>query len=148
MNLKCKYLIRLADGKDLDEIVSFVDYWLRNGALSEGVEGGVNDYFIPRGRHADYIRKYNVWIAVRNKRIIGWLVINLNKTMIHLLIAAPFRGYGIGSAMVRLSCPDVIRSKTDQSTGNPKKFYEKCGYKRKHVPKAGKNHNIQIFVRS
>lgn len=145
---KLNYKIRNATLADLSSIVTFVDYWLRNGAKSKGVVGGVNDYFIPRGRHHDYLTKYHVFLAIHRNEIIGWLVINQSKTLLHLLIAADCRGHYVGSSMIRFATPEVIRSKTDQSTGNPKKFYQKCGYKRIHVSKQGRNHNIQLFKRT
>ena len=139
--------IRKAKGRDLKSIIKFVDYWLRNGAKSQGVPGGSNDYFIPRNRLKDYLRKYTTYLALKDGDIIGWLVVNKNETLLHLLIAGNYRNSGIGTTMLHISRPEWIRSKTDQSTGNPKRFYQKCGYKRVHRSLLGTNHNIQMFKR-
>jgi hypothetical protein len=45
-----------------------------------------------------------------------------------MLVAAPHRGEGIGKEMLNQLMPPKIRSKTDQSTGNPTPFYQANGY--------------------
>ena len=48
-----------------------------------------------------------------------------NNVLIHLLIDAKYRGKGIGKKILKKLNPDIIRSKSDQQTGDPKQFYEK-----------------------
>ena len=67
--------------------------------------------------------------------------------MIHLLIAADQRGKGIGKEMLRQLNPDIIRSKSDQMTGNPASFYEKNGYVLCNTIQVGKKRNIDLMMK-
>lgn len=60
--------------------------------------------------------------------LVGWAVIQPNGSMIHLLIAGTHRGQGLGSIFLQHLKPPTIHSKSNQSSGDPAKFYEKSGY--------------------
>jgi len=119
---------RLANLEDLDLICRFVDWWLSGRGKSKGVSGAVDDYFISRGQQKKYISKYVTVICLDGPELIGWAVVEPSGTMINLLVAANRRGEGIGKQFMLLIKPKFVRSKSDQSSGNPKGFYIKLGY--------------------
>lgn len=138
---------RNATVEDLDNICAFVDYWLTGGGKSDHIAGAGHDYFVRHGQQADYLKKYNVLLATFADEIVGWAVKTKKNVLIHLLVAATFRGQNIGSEMLRKMQPDVIRSKFDQSTGDPGPFYVKHGFVKAISEKVGKKQNIEIYKR-
>ena len=144
---------------DLDPISHFTDWWISGRGQARNVPGAVNDCFITKKQHTKYILKYDTLLAFRGVFVVGWAVKANNDTLIHLLVSGPYRGKGIGKAMVLILQPKFVRSKSDQSTGNPIGFYEKLGYTklRSETGKARfdfdpfrslKARNIDVFVRS
>lgn len=135
---------RPASGDDLPNICKFVDFWLAGGAKRLKIPGGGADYFVPRGQQIGYLKYKTTYLATYQDEIIGWSVKSKNKTLIHLLVTPEYRGKGIGGHLLNILDPEFVRSKSDQSTGDPKKFYEKHGYK---VIEAGigKHENIDIL---
>lgn len=121
-------MLKLATINDLYDICRFTDYWLAGRGLRVKAPGAVNDYFISPSQHKRYILKYKTYIVRLDGEIIAWAVIHTTDTMIHLLIAAPYRGRGIGSSILKHLAPGQVRSKSNQSTGNPAEFYIKNGY--------------------
>lgn len=119
-----------ADIAHLPMIRQFVDYWLSGRGTKVNAPGAVNDYFVSPSQHKKYIEKYDTYLLLINKQLIGWAVIQHNNTMIHFLIAGTHRGKGIGSFMLKYINPKSVHSKSDQSSGNPGPFYEKHGYKK------------------
>lgn len=139
-----KIIYRRATIADLDNIQIFVDYWLSGRALRDNKNGG-NDYFVSKGQHKSYLKNSHVLIAVEEGKIVGWAVKGRNDVMIHLLIAGDCRGKGVGTELLKRLNPSVIRSKSDQQTGDPFSFYKKHGYKRASSVKVGKNDNIELL---
>lgn len=139
---------RLANESDIPAIIAFVDFWLKGEGLADHVPGSAHDYFVPRGRHLKYVTKYVTLIALLDNCIIGWSVKTHLGVLIHLLVAGTFRHRGIGSEMLKLMTPDTIRSKMDQSAGDPADFYAKHGYTRSPNPPTGKKHNIELFTKA
>ncbi|MBA7675702.1 hypothetical protein ES703_83939 [subsurface metagenome] len=133
--------------EDLQAIVAFVDFWLTGGGLADGVTGSAHDFFVPRGRHESYLKKYDVLLALLADEILGWAVKTKKGVLIHLLVAGTFRGQGIGSELLKRMAPNVVRSKFDQSTGDPAVFYLKHGFVKESTSRVGKKRNIDIFVR-
>jgi len=138
---------RPATPDDLDDIVRFVDYWLSGLARKEGLQEGGKDYFVPKGRHEGFITKdsHNVLIAIDTNHIVGWAVTTRKKSLIHLLISGEVRGQGIGKEMLHILDPDIVRSKIDQSTGDPSQFYLTQGYIDSELGLMGKHQNIRIL---
>lgn len=139
---------RKADSSDLPAIARFVDYWLTGGGQADGIPGATHDYFVRFGQHADYVRKYDVMLACCKGEIVGWAVKTKKGVLIHLLVAATFRGGGIGSEMLRRLNPEVVRSKFDQKSGDPAEFYLKHGYIRSSPVRVGRKLNIELFHRA
>jgi len=135
---------RPASGDDLPEICKFVDFWLAGGAKRLKIPGGGSDYFVPKGQQIGYLKYKTTYLAIFDGDIIGWAVKSKNKTLIHLLITPDFRGKGIGGHLLSILDPEFVRSKSDQSTGDPKKFYEKHGYEVVEAS-VGKHENIDIM---
>ena len=123
-------VIRRATLKDLETICSFTDFWLAGRGKSQGISGAVDDYFISSGQHKKYIVKYATWQCVCNSRLLCWAVVEPSGTMINMLVDGNLRGKGIGRALMAKVRPKFIRSKSDQSSGNPIGFYEKLGYRK------------------
>jgi len=119
---------RKAEIKDLKAICHFTDFWLAGRGKRVDAPGAVDDYFISQSQHLKYIEKYTTTIAVQNKAVIAWAVVQLDGTMIHFLIAGDYRGQGLGTKMLKKLNPPKIRSKSNQSSGNPTPFYESRGY--------------------
>jgi len=113
---------------DVKALCKFTDWWLSGRGKAKGVPGAVNDCFVSPSQHLKYIRKYHTWICCHDTYIVGWAVVEPSDTMIHLLVAGDYRGCGIGSRLVEILCPRSVRSKSDQSSGNPRPFYEKLGF--------------------
>jgi len=138
---------RQARESDLPAITAFVDFWLAGRGLADKIPGSAHDYFVPAGRHLKYVTKYVTLLALLENCIIGWAVKTHKGVLIHLLVAGAFRNEGIGSKMLKLMDPETIRSKMDQSAGDPADFYVKRGYvKSKHQPITEKQ-NIELFTR-
>jgi hypothetical protein len=119
---------RKAKNWDFDDIRFFVDYWLSGRGKRYGAENVVNDYFLSHSQIMRYIKKYTTWLCYIDTMLVGWAVIHPNGTLYHFLISGQFRGYGIGTKFLTHINPRVIRSKSDQSTGDPSPFYERLGY--------------------
>lgn len=123
-------IYRKAIESDLKSISQFTDYWLAGRGLAKGAPGAVNDYFIGPSQHRKYVLKYKTLLALEGHNIVAWAVVEPSGTLIHLLVAGDRRGQGIGSMVLRVLDPPKIRSKLDQSSGNPEEFYHKLGYKK------------------
>jgi len=131
--------------KDLQNIQEFVDFWLSGRAVKIG---GGNDYFVSRSQQKGYLKNTIVLLAEMKGEIVGWAVKGRNNVLIHLLVAADYRGKGIGKKMLERLNPDVIRSKSDQMTGDPVGFYEKNGYMVFNAnTKVGKKSNIDLMIK-
>lgn len=143
--MEIKY--RKAAMEDLAAIVRFVDYWLTGGAVSDRVPGATHDFFVSRGRQEAYLAKYDVLLAICERVIVGWAVKTNRNILIHMLVAVPFRGKGIGGEMIRRLAPEIVRSKMDQKSGDPADFYMKQGYYRLSCERLGKKENIELFAK-
>ncbi len=135
---------RPASGDDLDGIKTFVDFWLSGGAKKLGIPGGGQDCFVPRGQQITYLKYKTTYLAIYEGKIVGWAVKSKNATLIHLLVTPEYRGKGVGGHLLKILNPEMIRSKSDQSTGDPLKFYQKHGYEIAQAGQ-GKNKNIDIL---
>ncbi|MFZ2149265.1 MAG: GNAT family N-acetyltransferase [Sedimentisphaerales bacterium] len=149
---------RRAGINDVERICKFVDFWLSGRGMKKGAPGAVNDYFVSVGQQRKYVKKYTTLIALLGDEIVGWAVMEPAGTLIHLLVKGDIRGKGIGKKMVQILEPKTVRSKSDQSSGDPIGFYEKIGYRRVERVKSmsrldsdevnpGRVENIDIFKR-
>ncbi len=139
---------RMSVTSDLADIVAFVDYWLTGGGKKDGITGAEHDFFVRVGQQRAYLAKYDVMLACCEGEIVGWAVKTKKGVLIHLLIAATFRGKGIGGELLRRMNLRIVRSKFDQKSGDPAAFYRKHGYVRASPVRVGKKLNIEIFRRA
>jgi GNAT superfamily N-acetyltransferase len=119
---------RKATIDDVGALSRFTDYWLAGRGKRVNAPGAVDDYFISPSQHLKYVQKYVTWVVLENEAIIAWAVQQADGALIHMLVAGTHRGLGIGSDLLRLINPTYIRSKSNQSSGDPAKFYEQHGY--------------------
>lgn len=115
---------------DVKDLCKFTDWWLSGRGKAKGAAGAVNDCFISPGQHRKYILKYQTWICLDAEKIIGWAVVEPSNTMIHILVHGNYRSKGIGTMLIVFLSPRFVRSKSDQSSGNPIGFYAKLGYRK------------------
>ncbi len=113
---------------DLKAVSRFTDFWLSGRGKRVQAAGAVDDCFISPSQHKKYICKYRTFICLEDLELVGWAVIEPSGTMIHMLVSGRHRGNGIGRQMMKLLSPKLVRSKSNQSTGNPIGFYNRLGY--------------------
>jgi len=120
--------IQKATIQDLKAIAKFTDFWLAGRGLKVNADGAVNDYFISPSQHKKYITKYQTYIVHDNETLIAWAVIQNDGSLIHLLVAGTHRRQGIGRQLIEYLEPSQVHSKSNQSSGDPSKFYERLGF--------------------
>jgi len=139
---------RVAGLVDLDKIKEFVDFWLSGRGNRVNAPGAVDDCFVSVGQHKAYLRRYLVVVALEDDRIVGWAVKTLKGVLLHLLVAGDQRGQGVGGELLRIMGPVSVRSKIDQSTGDPTGWYMRKGYTVCGTECVGKNRNIKVLRRA
>ena len=153
------YKVKKATILDRSAICKFTDFWLSGRGLRIKAPGAVNDCFISPSQHTKYIERYSTHIIREGTELIAWAVIQNDGSLIHMLIAGSHRHRGIGSLFLKVLDPPKIHSKSDQSSGDPKEFYEKNGYTFLHSVKSqsrwdinkirpNRKKNIDIFQRA
>ncbi len=147
MSRKNHITYRCAKAEDYERVIAFVDFWLSGRAKAKGIEGGGNDYFVTRQQHRSYFKNSHILLAETKGNVVGWGVKTVKNVLIHLLIDARERGRGIGKEMLERLDPDIIRSKSDQITGDPGPFYEKYGYVHIAERKVGSKRNIDLMIK-
>jgi len=121
---------------DLKAVSRFTDFWLSGRGKRVKAPGAVDDCFISTSQHRKYICKYRTFLCMDKEKLKAWAVIEPSGTLIHLLVAGNYRSCGIGRKMMGLLLPKFVRSKLDQSSGNPIGFYEKLGYRKVRTVKS------------
>ena len=133
---KDELIYRKATQEDLPKIMAFVDIFLRR------------DWLVRRAYLMTNLEKYDIWLVFDKEKLIAWAIAGGKKrTLWNLLVHPKYRGFHIGQILVEKLKPEIIRSKSDQSTGDPTMFYEKIGY-RLIASKKGRKRNINIMKRS
>lgn len=127
-------LYRLSVLSDVELVIKFVDRLLAG-----------KDFFCPRGQHIAYYKYKTIVVTFDSSRLIGWAVRQKAGSLIHLLVDPDYRGKGIGTHLLKILNPLTIRSKSDQSTGDPYPFYEKHGYTKTTDERIGRNKNIDLL---
>lgn len=130
---KDNLIYRKATQDDLPKIMAFVDVFLRK------------DWLVRRTYLLTNLEKYDIWLVFDNDKLVAWAIAGGKKrTLWNLLVHPKYRGLKIGLSLVERLKPEIIRSKLDQSTGDPTAFYEKIGY-RLIAEKQGRKKNINIL---
>ena len=143
-------LHRRADQSDHGEAISI--RWARGRgedllALREFVDRHLRaDWFEREAVLRDkLIRGHISLLGFHGEILVAWACKSLQDVLQNLLIHPAYRGAGIGQRAVALMAPQIIRSKSDQSTGDPESFYRRSGF----IPSgkiAGRKRNINIMI--
>lgn len=88
------------------------------------------DAYIPRGQMRAILKRScsDVYIISYEGEVCGFAILYTGRKLHNLFIVDWARRKGIGSIVLRALDPQQIRSKSDISHGNPRKFYESHGY--------------------
>ena len=127
---------REATEDDSKALRRFTDFWLSGRGKRVKAAGAVDDCFISPSQHKKYICKYRTFLCIDALEIICWAVVEPSGTLIHLLVHGNYRRKGFGRFVVQILSPRYVRSKLDQSSGNPISFYEKLGYRKVRTVKS------------
>lgn len=118
-NSPAQLKVRAAQPADVETLQFFFDTALRR------------DYFIRRGQLADLVsdRYHNVYVAELDNVLVGVAVATRGQRLVNALVHPAYRGLGIGRALVDSSRVTEVRAKLDMSTGDPRPFYQRLGFK-------------------
>lgn len=130
--------------EDIPLIKCFVDFWLSGRGKALKIPNASNDYFITANQHKCKIKYGTVYLAFEDCSLVGWAAKGKNDTLFYLLVAGNRRGQGIGRDLLKLLDPEFVRSKSDQSTGDPLGFYLKMNFEILS-PNQGRKRNIDIL---
>jgi len=127
---------RRGTDQDIPKILGFVDIYLRK------------DWLVRRNYLWDTMHNDETWVVFDGKKLVSWATVGRKsrRGLWNLLVHPKYRGRRIGSVLVEALKPDYVRSKADQSTGDPTPFYEKLGYETVQGH-AGRKGNINIMRR-
>jgi ribosomal protein S18 acetylase RimI-like enzyme len=125
-------IFRPATEKDLAKILAFTDIFLRK------------DYFLRRPELKEKQRIGSMLVVLDGDKLVAWAAMGKNGALWNLLVHSKYRGRHIGETIVKELNPPLIRSKRDQSTGDPLAFYQKIGYRIVQV-RQGRKRNIDIL---
>ncbi len=125
---------RRATQDDIPKILAFVDIYLRK------------DWLVRRAYLVDKMQNDETWVVFDAERLVAWATLGNQKRrgLWNLLVHPHYRGRHIGSNLVAHLRPSYIRSKADQSTGDPTAFYEHLGYE-VIERNMGRKHNINLM---
>lgn len=126
---------RAARLRDLVKIARFIEEHVRD------------DVFDSRKRLKSFILREKTMLCFDDNKLIALAVVQRgNDAMIRLLVHPNYRGKGIGKQMIAQLNPQIIRSKTDQSTGDPTDYYTSIGYEAIGAL-VGRKKNVQLMQR-
>jgi len=121
---------------DIPKVLGFVDIFLRKS------------WFVRRKYCFDHMNES--WVVLDGEKLVGWIFIGgekVEKTLYNLIVHPKYRGRHIGGILIEKLKPKIIRSKTDQATGDPTEFYKKMGYEIVKW-KQGRKRKINIMKKS
>lgn len=103
------------------------------------------DYFVRRGHLAEMIggTRHRVFIAEIDGVLVGLAVVTRPGRLVNALVHPAYRGLGLGRALVEAAGPREVRVKTDMSSGDPRPFYRRLGFRFSGQTNA--RGNIEVF---
>ena len=126
---------QLGSLRDFEALRTFVDTYLRR------------DWFERAQALAAKLRRNRVpLLGFDGPMLVCWALMSAEGVLQNLLVHPDYRGLGIGAAALELLDAQIIRSKSDQSTGDPEEFYRRAGYHDSGLI-AGRKKNIRIMIR-
>ncbi len=105
------------------------------------------DYFLRRGQLDEMLSgpHHRVWVAEIDTILVGIAITTAGTRLVNAIVHPGYRGLGIGRALVQASGATQVRAKLDMSTGDPRAFYRRLGFRAtgKRNPKG----NIELMQR-
>jgi len=88
------------------------------------------DYFVRRGHLQNLLKSADteVYAGLIDGGLVAVAITYRHTTLHNLYVAAPFRGLGVGKAILKVLNVVAVRAKTNMSTGDPTAFYERAGF--------------------
>jgi GNAT superfamily N-acetyltransferase len=88
------------------------------------------DYFVRKGHMLNLIRNpvVRVCAVIIDEVIAGFVAVYKDTTLQNLILDPQYRGQGVGSALIAVLKPTVVRCKSNMLAGDPTGFYEQNGY--------------------
>lgn len=86
-------------------------------------------------------------VGYHDGSMVCWASKGPNEVLQNLMVHPDYRGFGIGQQAMEFIGASIIRSKSDQSTGDPEAFYQKNGFASTGVV-TGRKKNINLMVKS
>lgn len=128
--------LRPANPGDLAPLHFFFDSFLRR------------DYFLRRGQLAELLsgRRHRVFVAEIEGVLVGAAVLTCGARLVNALIHPAYRGLNIGRQLVDFCGAREVRAKIDMSTGDPRGFYRKLGFR--ETGKRNAKGNIALMDKS
>jgi len=114
-----RLMLRPATAGDLTPLSFFFDTMLRD------------DYFMRRGQLEELLsgKHHQVYVAEIDAVLVGIAVTTKRTRLVNVLVHPSYRGIGIGQALVERTGATEVRAKLDMSTGDPRAFYRRLGFR-------------------
>lgn len=111
--------IRPAGPRDFQPLTFFFDAVLRR------------DYFLRRGQLAEILTgsRHRVFLAEIDGVLVGAAILTCGARLVNVLVHPGYRGLNIGRQLVDVAGAREVRVKTDMSSGDPRGFYRKLGFR-------------------
>ncbi len=105
------------------------------------------DYFVRRGQLDDLLlgRYHDVFLAELGGVLVGIAIKTQGTRLVNVLIHPAYRGLRIGQALIEATGATEVRAKADMSSGDPRGFYEKMGFR--PTGQFNKKGNIELMRR-
>lgn len=106
------------------------------------------DYFLKRGQLADILTggHHRVFVAEIDAVLVGVAIVSGPSRLINALVHPAYRGLGIGAALVQASGAREVRAKLDMSSGDPRAFYRRLGFR--GTGRRNEKGNIELMRRA
>jgi GNAT superfamily N-acetyltransferase len=106
------------------------------------------DYYMPRRQLRELLARpqSDVWALVFQGEMVGLAVVWGELRLHNLFLDSAWRGKGLGTVVVEALGIEEVRAKTNMSTGDPTRFYEKMGFETKQIE--GKSGHIKVMRRT
>ena len=106
------------------------------------------DYFVRRGQLDELLlgRYHDVYLAELGGVLVGIAIKTQGTRLVNVLIHPAYRGLRIGQALIEATGATEVRAKADMSSGDPRGFYEKLGFR--PTGQFNKKGNIELMRRS
>jgi GNAT superfamily N-acetyltransferase len=89
------------------------------------------DYFLRRGQLTEMLHgpHHQLYVAEIDTILVGVAITTRHTRLVNVLVHPGYRGLGIGPALLGHANVREVRVKTNMSTGDPRAFYRRLGYR-------------------